>query len=150
MRYLIRCAALTLAFASHAYAQRPASNADWEICASDDESAEARQAQIAACTRGIEAGAFSDAVLAPWHVNRAVTLAAIGEHARAISDYTEALRLMETGGSQGERSFVLGYRGDSYADLQDRARALADYSEALRLDPSNTYAQRRQQALGAR
>ncbi len=66
-------------------------------------------------------------------VGSANALQALGEHPRAIADYTEAL---EIGSAYDKVAFYR--RGLSYAALKDWAAAAQDFGRAAALDPRNT------------
>jgi tetratricopeptide (TPR) repeat protein len=64
--------------------------------------------------------------------NRGVIYAQNKEHAKAIADFTEALK---HGGNQ--KYVIYNWRGISYADLGEYVNAIADYTEALKIDPKS-------------
>jgi tetratricopeptide (TPR) repeat protein len=86
---------------------------------------------IAACTAAITSGKLSTANLAIIFYDRGVGYADRHDYARAIADYSEAIRL----NPQYEHAFH--NRGVAYANQDDHAHAIADYSEAIRLNPQD-------------
>lgn len=63
---------------------------------------------------------------------RAVCYAAVGEHERALVDYSDSLAL-----SDGKDAVVLCNRGMSRYSLSDYEAALADFTECVRLKPES-------------
>jgi len=55
----------------------------------------------------------------------------IGDHAKAIADYTEMIRI-----DPNDAEAYLA-RGNAFAELGDHRGAIADYSEAIRVDPKS-------------
>ncbi len=118
---------------------------------------------VSGCTAVIVSGQHSGTDLAWAYYNRGIAYYDLGEFARAIEDYDEALRLDPDDGdsynNRGNAYYKLGEfaraiedydealrldagdavayfnRGNSYDDLGELARAIEDYGEALRLDP---------------
>ena len=62
--------------------------------------------------------------------NRGVTYAALGRHARAVEDFTEALRL------NPKNAEAYKVRGLSFRALGQAERAAADFARAKELDPN--------------
>jgi tetratricopeptide (TPR) repeat protein len=102
------------------------SEQDWQDCEGKD-----YDRAIVACTRIIENSAETAASRARAYNNRGRTYRSrrdIGDLDRAISDYTEAIRL--------DPNNARGYynRGDIYRE-RNLDRAIADLTAAIRLDP---------------
>jgi tetratricopeptide (TPR) repeat protein len=55
------------------------------------------------------------------------------DYNKAISDYTEAIRLKR------DYAFYYNDRGKAYNGKKDYDKAISDYTEAIRLDPNNTF-----------
>ena len=68
---------------------------------------------------------------ARYFFDRGGAYAAKDQHDRAISDFTEAIRL-----DPQEKYFW--WRGGEYKKKGDYDRAIADYDEAIRLDPNES------------
>ena len=66
--------------------------------------------------------------------NRASTLRDIGEHARALADYNEAIRL------DPNNQVALVNRGILYMKLSDAKHARADFNSVLALPPGDQWA----------
>ena len=84
---------------------------------------------IAACTRLIESGEFTGNGLAAIYFNRGVTWREMGDHDRAIQDYTEAIKL----NPNFEQAFF--NRGNAYEEKGQLERAIQDYNRAIELKP---------------
>ena len=89
---------------------------------------------IAACDRAIESRTFSGRELAALHNDRGWAYYGMGNLARAIADYTEAIRI------NPKDAATFTNRGIAWHDRRDHDRALADTSEAIRLDPNFYFA----------
>src|SRR3990167_697886 len=90
--------------------------------------------QIAGCSALIQSGRLATADLAAAFYFRAEgyfsqAYFSQGDYARAIADYSEAIRL--------DPQFVeaINGRGFAYSNQKDYARAIADFSEVIRLNP---------------
>jgi tetratricopeptide (TPR) repeat protein len=84
---------------------------------------------IAGCTAAIQSGKLSGAGLAIVFYGRGVEYQGQGNSARAIADYSEAIRL------DREKGGAFFNRGRIYYDQKDYTRAIADYTEVVRIDP---------------
>ena len=62
--------------------------------------------------------------------NRGLSNAAIGEHRKAINDFTEVIK------REPQNTDAYNNRGLSHAALGEDEQAIADFSESIRLDPS--------------
>ena len=104
---------------------RPVSRRDEEDCTSPSEP----ETVIAACTRLIESGQFAGHDLAVFHYDRGIAHKNNKDFDRAISDYSEAIRL--------DPNYAHAYlnRGVLLADKREIDRAIADFGAAIRLDP---------------
>jgi tetratricopeptide (TPR) repeat protein len=71
---------------------------------------------------------------AKTHSDRGVAHYYLGEKARAIEDYDQALRI------DPGNAATYNDRGVAYYDLGDSRRAIEDYDTALRIDPDYAYA----------
>src|SRR3990167_4522679 len=94
--------------------------------------------QIAGCSALIQSGRLATADLAAAFYFRAEgyfsqAYFSQGDYARAIADYSEAIRL--------DPQFVeaINGRGFAYRNQKDYARAIADFSELIRLNPQREY-----------
>jgi len=86
---------------------------------------------------------FSEAIgldpyfAAAWN-ERGLACHVRGEFAAAVSDYTEALKLVHVSGA-GEanevKALLLARRGEAYAGLERSDDAIRDFNEAVELDP---------------
>ena len=86
-------------------------------------------AAIGACTRMIAVGKAKD--LDTAYNNRGVSLAALGRHDEAITDFTQAIRL------NGRDYIQFRNRGDSWQEKDEDDRAIADYDQAIRMDATD-------------
>ena len=86
------------------------------------------EAAIAACTHAIRSGRFSGTVLATIYENRAIELRERGEYDKAITDYSEAIRI------DGALSGAYTGRGLAYEGKAEVDKAKADYRKALTLE----------------
>lgn len=84
---------------------------------------------IEVCTTIIQSGRDVGNPLADILNNRANAYADVADYPRAITDYSEALRL------RPNYPQFYANRGQTYADQGDYIRALRDHDEAIRLDP---------------
>ncbi len=93
-----------------------------------------RELRISGCTVVIGSGQWQGKELAWAYNNRGLAYAYLGNPARAIEDYDQALRL--------DPGLVVAYlgRGVVYNALGLYRRAIKDYDEALRIDPGSTLA----------
>jgi tetratricopeptide (TPR) repeat protein len=75
-----------------------------------------------------------DATNAEAFYNRGRAARKKGDLARAIADYSAAIRLSP----RSSKGFAKSYnnRGDAYAEVGDTDRAMADFEQAISLDPS--------------
>ena len=108
--------------------------------ARNDQSADAcftqqGEAAIAACTHAIRSGRFGGHDLATIYDNRAIELRERGEYDKAITDYTEAIRI------DGELTGAYTGRGLAYEGKAEVDKARADYRTALTLAPKYDDAQ---------
>jgi tetratricopeptide (TPR) repeat protein len=91
--------------------------------------------KIGGCTAAIGSGQWQGKDLAIAYSFRGNAYGDLGEHARAIEDYDQALRL--------DPGIAYAYykRGNAYGHLGEYSRAIEDYDQALRLDPdyANAY-----------
>lgn len=85
--------------------------------------------RIAACTALLASGRFDVQNLSHIHNFRGGAYRALGDIARAIADFDEAIRL------NPQSAHAYNNRGNAYSAQGDLARAIADYSEAIRLNP---------------
>ncbi len=85
---------------------------------------------LSACTAAIQSGQLSDKALAEAYNNRGIAYSNLGDHARAIQEFDQALRL------DPSLSFAFSNRGIAYSELGKYRRAFEDYDQALRLDPT--------------
>jgi lipoprotein NlpI len=106
-----------------------AAQRDWNDCLGDNP-----QAVITGCTRIIQAPGEAKQNRASAYHNRGLAHATLGEPDRAITDFSEAIRL----DSGNPDSFVS--RGSAYYAKGDAGRAIANFDEALRVDPINVQA----------
>jgi len=121
-RFFAGCVGLALALAAI-----PASADDNTDCTGVSASGESR---LVACTRLIERGTLMGLDLAAAYFYRGNAFYALGEHDKAITDYTTAIEIMP-----GIAVFYYG-RGNSWLEKKVLQRAISDYTAALRLNPS--------------
>jgi tetratricopeptide (TPR) repeat protein len=89
---------------------------------------------VSGCTAVIRSGQWQGKDLAWAYSNRGFSYANLGEHAQAIEDYNEALRIAPDDANAHIN------RGIAYYNLGKYRRAIEDYDEALRLDPGDAIA----------
>jgi tetratricopeptide (TPR) repeat protein len=93
-----------------------------------------RNLGIGGCTAAIQSGQWTGADLAWAYGNRGNAYNDLGQYARAIKDYDQAIRL-----DPGDpRTYT--YRGSAYDRLGQHARAIEDHDVAIRLDPGHAVA----------
>jgi tetratricopeptide (TPR) repeat protein len=90
--------------------------------------------RIAACTALIESGRQTRRQLSAALNNRGNGYHDLGQHARAIEDYDQSIRL------EPNDADTLYNRGNAYQALDQRARAIEDYDRAIRLNPGHVLA----------
>ena len=100
---------------------------DWASCLTGD--LRTPDVPIDGCTAVIQAGRQVLRKLATAYNNRGVAYRTIGKYAEAISDLSEAIRLVPDYGT------AFNNRGVAYRNMGDLDRAVADYDEAIRLKP---------------
>ncbi len=83
--------------------------------------------QIAACTALLQAGRVESERVPLYHSIRGQAFSRHGDYARAIADFSEAIRLRPHYGA------AYDHRADAYDRLGDTSRAAADRAEATRL-----------------
>lgn len=88
------------------------------------------QQTIAGCTTIIQSGAADTANLSGFYSNRGVAYNYLGQHANAIADYNQAIRL------NPGNYLAFSNRGASYLAQGDYALAIADLDQAIRLNPN--------------
>ncbi|MDE2134241.1 MAG: tetratricopeptide repeat protein [Alphaproteobacteria bacterium] len=87
---------------------------------------------VSGCTAVIQSGrATSDEYVIL--VNRGLAYDDLGQHARAIQDYDQAIRLNPA----YEEAF--GSRGVAYGELGQYARSIQDFDQAIRLNPGDAH-----------
>lgn len=89
--------------------------------------------RIEACNRVIGEDDLSVESYLITLMNRGFAYGAKGDHARAITDFSEVI------GIDPKLAFAYFGRGAAYAYLDEHSRAIADYDETIRLDPNNPY-----------
>jgi tetratricopeptide (TPR) repeat protein len=99
---------------------------DEDFCAGTDGTSDQR---IAACTRAITSGRLNNDNLAAAFYNRGIEWGERRDFDRAISDYSEALRL------KPQYTEAHNNRGEAWRNKSEFDRAIADYDEAIRLNP---------------
>jgi tetratricopeptide (TPR) repeat protein len=104
-------------------AATPASANDMATCTAEQGEPNAR---LRACERTIATGKWRGKALAPVYGHRGSAYYALGDHDRAIAEYSESIRL------DPKQANVLYFRGSSYLAKFDRDRAIADFDQALR------------------
>lgn len=99
------------------------------------------ETRVAACTLAIDAKNLLGAELAAAHLTRAQAYRATGDQARASTDYSAAIALLnESSQTAALKSGQFLQRGIAHHAMQDIERALSDYDEAIRLDTGNALA----------
>ena len=91
-------------------------------------------ATIRACTLLIDSGRYSGKDLATAYVSRGFAYMDLGDDARAIKNFDEALRI------DPKNVDAYSNRGAVFANLGETARTIQDYDAALRLDPDYAFA----------
>ena len=86
---------------------------------------------IKGCTAWIQSGRNSVSNRALAFVSRGTAYYQKGAFNRAISDFTEAIRL------DPKNAIAFGIRGRAYSKKRDVDEAIADYTEAIRLNPKD-------------
>src|SRR5262245_8180565 len=103
-----------------------AQDADLNFCAANPGNVDERPAAV---TRAITSGRLSPQNLAISFYNRGIWWADKREYDRAISDYTEALRI-DPGYSNAYHN-----RGNAWHNKREYDKAIADFNESIRLTP---------------
>jgi tetratricopeptide (TPR) repeat protein len=105
-------------------------------CAGADNAA--ADLRIGGCTAVIQSGQEAPAALAVDFYNRALAYRMKGDHAHAIEDFDQAIKLVPN------YAFAFNGRGASRHAMRDYDQAIADFDEAIRLSPlfSNAFANR--------
>jgi tetratricopeptide (TPR) repeat protein len=114
---------------AEAWAAAQSADPNAEIChnKSGDEA-------IAGCTAAIQSGKLSGVALAIVLYGRGYEYQGQAKFDRAISDYSEAIRL------DPNKAGAFHNRGGIYDSQKDYIRAIADYSEVLRINPRDASA----------
>lgn len=94
------------------------------------ESKRAAQAQAEADRRSAAAAESKRKIDATTYLREGVSLAGLGDHATAIENYDEAIRM-----DVEALAFAYRQRGSSYHALRDYQSAIKNYEEVLRLEP---------------
>ncbi len=104
-----------------------------------EESKRAAQAQAAAKQKAVADAEGKRKIDATRALREGISLAGFGDHAAAIQNYAEAIRL-----GVDTPAFAYRQRGASYHALGDYQAAIKDYEEVLRLEPqdANVYYKR--------
>lgn len=89
---------------------------------------------IGGCTAAIRSGKWSGKELSWAFYNRANAYSKLGEHQKAIDDYSQAIDLDPSDAS----SFY--NRGNSYSDLEQHLKAIEDFTAAIRIEPDFAHA----------
>ena len=113
-------------------AERPQTAADFRRALLETEAVPARNADAdhPPASPVIEPRSQADRDAAIVYFNQGYAKAQLGQHAAAIADYDQALRLAPNDAA------AYNNRGAAKADLRQYADAIADYGHALRLDPN--------------
>lgn len=134
MRLLISSSIIVMsvtALCTHAFAQNR--EQQWAYCENQND-AYAPDLRIGGCTAVIQSGRESQEKLAITFFRRGNAYFTSGDHARAIADYGQAIRI----NPQYRSAFHL--RGDAYRLSGNNVRAIADYDQAIRINPQYAYA----------
>ena len=89
---------------------------------------------ISACTRVIEAGTYSAAVMAIAYLNRGLEYFDKGYYDQAIDDYSASIAL------NPKNADVYNNRGNAYHAKRDYDRAIGDFDQAIAIDPAHALA----------
>ncbi len=100
--------------------------------------------RMRACTQIISQKEWSDEVRRYAYLSRGVAYAKKRDNEKAIADFTQAIQL------KPEFSQAIAARGGAYEQNGDKEKAIADYRAALKIDPSNRFAEKGLERLGAR
>ena len=92
--------------------------------------AESGDVAIAACTRFIDSAKGGGRDLVAAYVNRGLEYSNKGDHARAIADASEGIRIDPTS------ALAYANRGSFYYEKGDYDHAIADATEAIKRDPT--------------
>ena len=97
--------------------------------------------QVISCTNAIETGRLEADALAQARLNRGAAYVAIGDMARGLLDYGEALRFYDKAIDVDKPSAMhLFRRGTAHHALGQTDRALLDYGRSLKIEPINVLA----------
>jgi tetratricopeptide (TPR) repeat protein len=91
------------------------------------------QTVIDALTQAIKSNQLSHDSLIAAYFDRGVSYMDLGDHQKAISDFSQAI------GLDGEREYIFIQRGVAYQATGDLEKALADFDRALSMDPEDTF-----------
>lgn len=83
------------------------------------------------CTRAIDSGELGQDDLVTALLNRGVALKSVGEHDRAIEDYTRALAIVP------DDALLYQNRANAYREKGKVAPALADIEKSIALNPDS-------------
>jgi tetratricopeptide (TPR) repeat protein len=74
---------------------------------------------------------------AVYHVSRGVFHSKLGEHKKAVEDFSKAINYASDELKNKLITDVLVFRGKEYLELNEYAKAIDDFSESLRLNPKD-------------